>query len=123
MTTITSESPPAPPAKAQRTLLRLFKAHFWPQKTWFIGGTLMAILSAMFSIGYVAVLDYVGNRLQRDIEQKAAGTAAPIDWIWAGIAAIVVLTIGRALSMYAMTLLNNTGVQRGLVGVQTVQGL
>ena len=121
MTTITSESPPAPPAKAQRTLLRLFKAHFWPQKTWFIGGTLMAILSAMFSIGYVAVLDYVGNGLQRDIEQKAAGTAAPIDWIWAGIAAIVVLTIGRALSMYAMTLLNNTGVQRGLVGVQTVQ--
>ncbi|MFN3609406.1 MAG: ABC transporter ATP-binding protein, partial [Hyphomonas sp.] len=81
----------------------------------------MAILTAGFSIGYVAVLDYIGNGLQRDIEQAAAGVAAPIDWIWAGIVAIVLLTIGRALTMYAMNLLNNTGVQRGLVGVQSVQ--
>lgn len=121
MTTITSEPPPAPRKKAQRSLLRLFKAHFWPQKSWFLGGVLMAILTAGFSIGYVAVLDYIGNGLQKDIEQSAAGVAAPIDWIWAGIVAIVLLTIGRALSMYAMNLLNNTGVQRGLVGVQSVQ--
>ena len=121
MTTITSEPPPAPKEQAQRSLLRLFKAHFWPQKKWFIGGTLMAILTAVFSIGYIAVLDYIGNGLQRDITQSAAGVAAPIDWIWTAIVGIVLLTIGRALSMYAMTLLNNTGVQRGLVGVQSVQ--
>ena len=121
MTTITSEPPPAARVKPPRSLLRLFKAHFWPQKAWFIGGTLMAILTAVFSIGYVAVLDYIGNGLQRDIEQQAAGVAAPIDWIWVGIGAIVALTIGRALSVYAMNLLNNTGVQRGLVGVQSVQ--
>ncbi|WP_225907945.1 ABC transporter ATP-binding protein [Hyphomonas sediminis] len=99
----------------------MFRAHFWPQKAWFIGGTLMALLSAACSIGYVAVLDYVGNGLQRDIEKAAGGAAASIDWIWAGIATIILLTIGRALSMYWMNLLNNTGVQRGLVGVQTVQ--
>lgn len=81
----------------------------------------MAILSAAFSIGYVAVLDYVGNGLQKGIEAQAEGAAPSISWIWMGLGAIVLLTIGRALSMYGMTLLNNTGVQRGLVGVQSVQ--
>ena len=75
----------------------------------------------MCSIGYIAVLDYVGNSLQSGIERQSAGANGPLDWIWAGIAAIVLLTIARALSMYGMTLMNNTGVQRGLVGVQTVQ--
>ncbi|AXE66289.1 ABC transporter permease [Hyphomonas sp. CACIAM 19H1] len=118
---ITSDTPPAPKAARQRSLTRLFKAHFWPQKAWFIGGTLMAVISAVCSIGYVAVLDYVGNGLQAGIERQAAGQAAPLAWIWAGIIAIVLLTIARALSMYGMTLLNNTGVQRGLVGVQSIQ--
>jgi len=121
VTIITSDTSPAPPAKAQRTLLRLFKAHFWPQKAWFIGGTLMAVISAVCSIGYVAVLDYVGNGLQAGIERQAAGQAAPLAWIWVGIFASILLTIARALSMYGMTLLNNTGVQRGLVGVQSIQ--
>lgn len=118
--TITSETAPAP-KKAGRSLVRLFRAHFWPQRAWFIGGTLMAILSALFSIGYIAVLDFVGNGLQTDIEKQVAGVEAPVGWIWWGIFAIILLTIGRALSMYAMTLLNNTGVQRGLVGIQTIQ--
>lgn len=118
-TTITSDAAPAP--KSRRSLVRLFRAHFWPQRGWFIGGTLMAILSALFSIGYVAVLDFVGNGLQTDIEKQVEGVEAPVGWIWWGIAAIILLTVGRAMSMYAMTLLNNTGVQRGLVGIQTVQ--
>lgn len=118
-TTITSDAAPAP--KSRRSLVRLFRAHFWPQRAWFIGGTLMAILSALFSIGYVAVLDFVGNGLQTDIEKQVEGVEAPVGWIWWGIAAIILLTVGRAMSMYAMTLLNNTGVQRGLVGIQTIQ--
>ncbi|MFN4025405.1 MAG: ABC transporter ATP-binding protein [Hyphomonas sp.] len=101
--------------------MRLFRAHFWPQRAWFIGGTLMAILSALFSIGYIAVLDFIGNALQADIEGRAGWGSPDVGWIWGGISVIILLTIGRALSMYAMTLLNNTGVQRGLVGVQTVQ--
>ena len=118
-TIITSDAAPAP--KGRRSLVRLFRAHFWPQRAWFIGGTLMAILSALFSIGYIAVLDFIGNGLQADIENRADGGIPDVGWIWWGIAAIILLTIGRALTMFAMTLLNNTGVQRGLVGVQTIQ--
>ncbi len=115
-TPITSE--PAQPAP-QRSLWRLFKAHFWPQKAWFIGGTALALLTALWGIGYVAVLDYVGNSLQSQMTGEGGG--APAGWIWTGIIAIIGLTVARSLSMYGMTLLNNTGVQRGLVSVQTVQ--
>ncbi|MFN7056710.1 ABC transporter ATP-binding protein [Hyphomonas sp.] len=118
-TIITSD--PAPRPAKRRSLLRVFRAHFWPQRAWFIGGVLMALASAGFSIGYIAVLDFIGNELQNDIRQEAAGVEAPVGWIWGGILAIILLTAGRALTMYAMTLLNNTGVQRGLVGMQTVQ--
>jgi subfamily B ATP-binding cassette protein MsbA len=113
---ITSE--PAQPAP-QRSLWRLFRAHFWPQKAWFIGGTALALLTALWGIGYVAVLDYVGNSLQLQMTGEDGG--APAGWIWTGIIAIIALTAARSLSMYGMTLLNNTGVQRGLVSVQTVQ--
>jgi len=93
--------------------------HFWPHKAWFIGGTALALLTALWGIGYVAVLDFVGTSLQRQI----AGEREDADgsWIWTGIAAIIGLTFARSLSMYGMTLLNNTGVQRGLISVQTVQ--
>lgn len=118
-TIITSDAAPGP--EKRRSLARLFRAHFWPQRGWFIGGTLMAILTAVCSIGYIAVLDYVGNGLQDGIAEQAAGGAPDFGWIWLGIGVIVALTAARALSMYGMTLMNNTGVQRGLVGVQTVQ--
>ncbi len=79
----------------------------------------MALLTALWGIGYVAVLDYVGNSLQ--LQMTGEGGGAPAGWIWTGIIAIIALTAARSLSMYGMTLLNNTGVQRGLVSVQTVQ--
>ncbi|HRJ02254.1 MAG TPA: ABC transporter ATP-binding protein [Hyphomonas sp.] len=115
-TPITSEPDPAAP---QRSLWRLFRSHFWPHKAWFIGGTLLALMTALWGIGYVVVLDFIGNALQQQI--SGAGSTAGTGWIWTGIIAIIVLTAGRSLSMYGMTLLNNTGVQRGLVSVQTVQ--
>jgi len=115
-TPITSE--PALPAP-QRSLWRLFKAHFWPHRVWFIGGTALALLTAFWGIGYVAVLDYVGNALQS--QMTGVGDGPPAGWIWLGIGAIIGLTAARSLSMYGMTLLNNTGVQRGLVSVQTIQ--
>lgn len=111
-------SDPAPEAP-RRSLWRLLRTHFWPHKAWFIGGTLLALMTAFWGIGYVAALDFVGNSLQRQITGEAG--SAPSSWIWTGIIAIIGLTAGRSLSMYGMTLLNNTGVQRGLVSVQTVQ--
>lgn len=67
----------------------------------------------------MAVLDFVGNSLQFQMTGEGGGPRE--GWIWSGIAAIILLTVARSLSMYGMTLLNNTGVQRGLVSVQTVQ--
>ncbi len=80
------------------------------------------------------VLGYVGNALQCQMEggvgeacettQSLAarvGLTASEGWIWLGIGGIVALTAARALSMYAMTMFNNTGVQRGLVEIQGEQ--
>ena len=42
-------------------------------------------------------------------------------WVFWAAGAIVVLSIGRAVSLYIMTILNNTGVQNALVDVQCAQ--
>ena len=130
MTTITSETVDPP----QRSLARLLGAHFWPHKNWFIAGTLFAVLTALSGVGYGVVLAYVGNTLQCQMQGgsgEACETVQSISenfglnssggWIWLGIISIVVLTSIRAISMYAMTMFNNTGVQRGLVSIQSVQ--
>ena len=80
------------------------------------------------------MLGFVGNALQCQIAGPEGDTCASVTqssaaigfmsergWIWAGIIGIVALSALRAVSMYAMTLLNNTGVQRGLVSIQSVQ--
>lgn len=129
--TITSKADQKP---NRRSLFRLLGAHFWPQKNWFIAGTIFAVITALSAVGYGVVLDFVGNTLQCQMNDavgdacakaqsrtKALGVTSPNGWVWVGLVAIVALTVLRALSMYAMTLLNNTGVQRGLVSIQSVQ--
>jgi len=131
VTTITSS--PDNPAK-RRSLTRLLQTHFWPHKIWFIGGTLFAVITALSAVGYGFVLMFVGNTLQCQLKDGAddacesvqslaerVGLNSADGWVWFGVIAIVVLTAARALSMYGMTLLNNTGVQRGLVSIQSVQ--
>lgn len=131
MTTITSK--PKPDAN-RRSLARLLGRHFWPHRNWFIAGTVFAVLTALSGVGYGAVLAYVGNTLQCQIQDgsgaacqtvqsvtQSTGFDSPNGWIWFGIIVIIVLTAIRALSMYAMNMLNNTGVQRGLVSIQSVQ--
>ncbi len=115
---ITTTSKPLQNAPKKRSLTRLFKTHFWPQKGWFIAGTGFALLTALAGVGYIAVLDFVGDGLQRLFESEDAIDPAAI---WLGIGVIVALTAARALCMYAMTMFNNAGVQRGLVTIQTVQ--
>nr|WP_233343085.1 ABC transporter ATP-binding protein [Hyphomonas sp. Mor2] len=108
--------------------------HFWPHRNWFIAGTIFAVLTSISAVGYGGVLGYVGNSIQCQIEggtgdacdsvqsiAKSVGLTASSGWIWFGIYAIIGLTAVRALSMYAMNMLNNTGVQRGLVSIQSVQ--
>jgi subfamily B ATP-binding cassette protein MsbA len=131
VTTITSK-----PDKEQnrRSLARLLGKHFWPHRNWFIGGTIFAVLTSLSAVGYGGVLAYVGNAIQCQLEggsgnacqfvqenAERVGLSASDGWIWFGIYAIIILTIVRAISLYAMNMLNNTGVQRGLVSIQSVQ--
>jgi len=111
----------------------LLRTHFWPHRGWFIAGTVFALVTAACGVGYGGMLAYVGNALQCDIQGPDSSACADVEgiverlglsgagWIAVGIAGIVILTALRAVSMYAMTLLNNTGVQRGLVTIQSVQ--
>lgn len=131
MTTITSKPDNE---RNRRSLARLLGKHFWPHRNWFIAGTVFAVLTSISAVGYGGVLAYVGNSIQCQIEggtgdactsvqniAKQVGLTASDGWIWFGIYAIIALTAVRAISMYAMNMLNNTGVQRGLVSIQSVQ--
>ncbi len=115
MITITSKSADTP--KKANSLFRLFKAYFRPHLSWFIGGTFFAVLTALFANSYAAILAFVGNGIQGAIE-SSDGDAS---WVWWAAGGIVVLATGRAVSLYLMTILNNTGVQRALVDIQQVQ--
>ena len=118
----------------RRSLARLLGTHFWPHRNWFIGGTLFAVMTSLSAVGYGGVLAYVGNAIQCQLEggsgsacafvqenAQRVGLSAGDGWIWFGIYAIIILTVIRAVSLYAMNMLNNTGVQRGLVSIQSVQ--
>lgn len=115
MTIITSKTSETP--KKSGSLFRLFKSYFRPHLGWFLAGTLFAVMTALFANAYAAILAFVGNGIQSAIESPDGGT----DWVWWAAGGIVVLATGRALSLYLMTVLNNTGVQRSLVDIQQVQ--
>jgi subfamily B ATP-binding cassette protein MsbA len=115
VTTITSKTSETP--KKSGSLFRLFKTYFRPHLGWFLAGTLFAVLTALFANAYAAILAFIGNGIQGAIENPDGNT----DWVWWAAGGIVVLASGRALSLYLMTILNNTGVQRALVDVQQVQ--
>lgn len=115
MTTITSKTSETP--KKSGSLFRLFKSYFRPHLGWFLAGTLFAVLTALFANAYAAILAYVGNGIQSAIESPDSGS----DWVWWAAGGIVALATGRAISLYLMTVLNNTGVQRSLVDIQQIQ--
>lgn len=82
-----------------------------------MGGTVFAVMTALFANAYAAILAFVGNGIQGAIESPDGST----EWVWWAAGGIVALATGRALSLYLMTVLNNTGVQRSLVDIQQVQ--
>ena len=115
MTIITSKASETP--KKPGSLFRLFRTYFRPHLGWFIAGTLFAVTTALFANAYAAILAFVGNGIQSAIENPEGST----DWVWWAAGGIVALATGRALSLYLMTIFNNTGVQRALVDIQHVQ--
>ena len=118
---ITSEVVTAEAPKQTGSLRRLFAAYFRPHLGWFAVGTLMALLTSLSAMGYSLVLKELGDRLQANFGDEAAAPIAGPDWIWWIGGAIVALSCARALTLYLMTVFNNTGVQRGLVSVQSSQ--
>lgn len=115
MTTITSKVSETP--KKSGSLFRLFRSYFRPHLGWFLAGTLFAALTALFANAYAAILFYVGNGIQAAIETPDGSS----NWVWWAAGGIVTLATLRAISLYLMTILNNTGVQRALVDIQQVQ--
>lgn len=119
MTTITSEMVQIKAPKG--SLRRLFSAYFSQHIGWFAIGTLMALLTSLSAMGYSLVLKALGDRLQAEFGDTASTAGAGTHWIWWIGGAIVALSCARALTLYLMTIFNNTGVQRGLVSVQSSQ--
>ncbi|MEM6535773.1 MAG: ABC transporter ATP-binding protein, partial [Pseudomonadota bacterium] len=120
--TITSkvEPPSRPkqtPPRQSGSLFRLFRDYFKPHLSWFVGGTLFAVLTALFANSYGLVMAYVGNGIQRAVQNPGGDTA----WVFWAAGLVIVLSAGRALSLYLMTILNNTGVQTALVDIQAAQ--
>lgn len=76
------------------------------------------MLTSAFATGYAYILGVLGDRLQETFGEAGAGSADWVIWI---AAAIVGLSIGRSLTLYLMTVANNTGVQRALVDIQDAQ--
>jgi len=107
--------------KQKGSLRRLFAAYFRQHIGWFAAGTLMALLTSLSAMGYSLVLKMLGDRLQASFGDEVQVPVSGPDWIWWIGGAIVALSCARALSLYLMTLFNNTGVQRGLVSVQSSQ--
>ena len=93
----------------------MFAAYFRPHLGWFVGGTLMALGTSLCAMAYTYVLKLMGDRLEASFGETGNADSG---WILHIGAAIVALAAARSLTMYLMTLLNNTGVQRGLVTMQ-----
>ena len=115
MTTITSD--PARKDKRRRSFWRLSVRYFKPYLGWFGLGTAFAVITALFANAYAGILAYVGNQIQLAIQSPGQST----EWVLWTALAIIGLSAGRAISLYLMTVFNNTGVQRGLVDIQSAQ--
>ena len=119
--TITSDASGVGQETARRSLYRLIRQFYTPHWAWFAAGTGAAFLTAVAASSYGYLLKLVVEGLER----LSAGSTAPAGSVptglWWLIGAIAAAAVVRSLSLYAMTLLNNTGVQRSIVDVQDAQ--
>jgi subfamily B ATP-binding cassette protein MsbA len=119
VTTITSKA--TKQSSKNNSLFKLIKASFTPHWKWFAGGTLMAVVTALSVSSYGWLVKRVLETLESLQETSKTGIAAVSGetWVFLGIIGLMVLL--RAISLYGMTILNNTGVQRAIVDVQSDQ--
>ena len=114
--TITSDM--AGPARKTRSLFRLISERFRPHWLWFVIGTACAAVTAIAAASYGYLLKLVVEGLERLADPAVTTVPTHLWWLIGiiGLAAAV-----RSLSLYGMTLANNTGVQRAIVDIQADQ--
>ena len=114
--TITSDM--AGPARKTRSLFRLISERFRPHWLWFVIGTACAAVTAIAAASYGYLLKLVVEGLERLADPSVTTVPTHLWWLIGiiGLAAAI-----RSLSLYGMTLANNTGVQRAIVDIQADQ--
>lgn len=115
--TITSDKPAAQP-KSARSLLRLVRERFSAHWKWFAVGTACAAVTSVAAASYGYLLKLVVEGLEKLAGPDQASVPTSLWWL---IAIIGIVAAVRSLSLYGMTLANNTGVQRAIVDIQTDQ--
>ena len=105
------------------SLKRLLGQHMLPHWRWFAAGTLCALVTSAAVVSYGWLIKRLGDLLQGLIENTAPQTAivGGEAMLWLLPLLIVGAAIVRAISLYLMTILNNTGVQRALVDISNHQ--
>jgi subfamily B ATP-binding cassette protein MsbA len=103
------------------SLFRLIKARFTPHWRWFAGGTLMAVVTSAAVSSYGWLVKRVLETLESLQQSSKSGIDAVSGETWVFLGIIGAMVVLRALSLYAMTIFNNIGVQRAIVDVQTDQ--
>ncbi|MEO1381452.1 MAG: ABC transporter transmembrane domain-containing protein, partial [Pseudomonadota bacterium] len=105
-------------AAARGGLYRLIRERFVPHWQWFAAGTVCAAFTSIAAASYGYLLKLVVEGLERLASPEITDVPNSLWWL---ICVVGVAAAVRALSLYGMTMLNNTGVQRAIVDVQTVQ--
>lgn len=106
------------PAPGRNALRRLAAERFLPHWRWFAAGTFCAALTSVAAASYGYLLKLVVEGLEA---LAGPGTVAVPAGLWWLIGIIGLAAVVRSLSLYGMTIFNNTGVQRAIVDIQDAQ--
>jgi len=101
-----------------RSLWRLIRERYLPHWKWFALGTACAAITSVAAASYGYLLKLVVEGLEDLAGPETVGVPAYLWWLVGIIGAAAAI---RSLSLYAMTLANNTGVQRAIVDIQADQ--
>ena len=82
---------------------------------------MFAVLTSLAATSYGLLIKNVGDNLQNTVQGGVSDGAGVPAWVWFAVGGIVLAALVRSLSLYLMTILNNTGVQEALVDVQDAQ--
>ncbi|MEE2878525.1 MAG: ABC transporter ATP-binding protein [Pseudomonadota bacterium] len=101
-----------------RSLWRLIRERYLPHWKWFALGTACAAVTSIAAASYGYLLKLVVEGLEQLAGPDISTVPSHLWWLIAIIAGAAAV---RSLSLYGMTLANNTGVQRAIVDIQSDQ--